>query len=66
MFCAVVYLIFPNFNQIVNDYLFDSPMALFELVVSVWLLFKGLKPAELESSAGWCRLIFSFMIDHRT
>ena len=43
VFCAVVYLIFPNFNKIVNDYIFDSPMALFELVVSFWLLFKGLK-----------------------
>ena len=41
--CAVVYLIFPEFNKIVNDYIFDSPMALFELVVSFWLLFKGLK-----------------------
>jgi uncharacterized protein DUF4386 len=41
--CAVVYLIFPDFNKIVNDYIFDSPMALFELVVSFWLLFKGLK-----------------------
>src|SRR5213596_2070102 len=42
--CAFVYLIFPNFNKIVNDYIFDSPMALFELIVSFWLLFKGLKP----------------------
>ena len=42
--CAFVYLIFPNFNKIVNDYIFDSPMALFELAVSVWLLFKGLTP----------------------
>src|SRR5216117_2172252 len=42
--CAVVYLIFPDFNKIVNDYIFDSPMALFELFVSLWLLFKGLKP----------------------
>jgi hypothetical protein len=42
--CAFVYLIFPDFNKIVNDYIFDSPMALFELVVSFWLLFKGLKP----------------------
>src|SRR6266581_4175747 len=42
--CAVVYLIFPNFNKIVNDYIFDSPMALFELAVSFWLLFKGLSP----------------------
>jgi hypothetical protein len=43
VFCAIVYLIFPNFNKIVNDYVFDSPMALFELAVSVWLLTKGLK-----------------------
>src|SRR5437667_7981611 len=42
VFCAVVYLILPDFNQIVNDYIFDSPMALFELAVSFWLLFKGL------------------------
>ena len=44
VFCAVVYLIFPDFNKIVNDYIFDSPMALFELVVSFWLLFNGLSP----------------------
>jgi hypothetical protein len=44
--CAVVYLIFPEFNKIVNDYIFDSPMALFELAVSVWLLVKGLKSVE--------------------
>jgi hypothetical protein len=44
VFCAFVYLIFPDFNKIVNDYIFDSPMALFELAVSFWLLFKGLKP----------------------
>jgi len=43
--CALVYLIFPNFNKTVNDYIFDSPMALFELVVSLWLLFKGLPPS---------------------
>jgi Domain of unknown function (DUF4386) len=45
VFCAFVYLIFPNFNKIVNDYVFDTPMALFELIVSFWLLFKGLSPA---------------------
>src|SRR2546430_2109999 len=51
--CAVVYLIFPEFNKIVNDYIFDTPMALFELVVSFWLLFKGLKPvAPDQSQAG--------------
>jgi len=46
VFCAFVYLIFPNFNKIVNDYIFDSPMALFELALSFWLLFKGLKAGD--------------------
>lgn len=44
--CAFVFLIFPNFNKIVNDYWFDSPMALFELVASFWLLFKGLRSSS--------------------
>jgi hypothetical protein len=44
--CAFVFLIFPNFNKTVNDYWFDSPMAIFEMVLSSWLLFKGLKPVE--------------------
>jgi hypothetical protein len=44
--CAFIFLIFPHFNKVVNDYIFDTPMALFELIVSFWLLFKGLKPAE--------------------
>jgi len=41
--CAFVFLIFPNFNKIVNDYWFDSPMAIFEMVLSFWLLFRGLR-----------------------
>jgi Domain of unknown function (DUF4386) len=44
--CAFIFLIFPHFNTIVNDYIFDSPMALFEMVLSFWLLFKGLKPVD--------------------
>ena len=44
--CAFIFLIFPHFNKVVNDYIFDTPMALFELIVSFWLLFKGLKPVE--------------------
>lgn len=52
--CAFIFLIFPMFNKIVNDYIFDSPMALFELAVSFWLLFKGLRsaePGQLEAGA---------------
>ena len=44
--CAFVFLIFPHFNKIVNDYWFDSPMAIFEMALSFLLLFKGLKPVE--------------------
>src|SRR5437660_4807151 len=44
VFCAVIYLIFPDFNKTVNDYIFDTPMALFELILSFWLLFKVLRP----------------------
>jgi hypothetical protein len=44
--CAFAYLIFPNFNKIVNDWWFDFPMAVFELILSVWLLVKGLKPGD--------------------
>ena len=42
--CAFLFLIFPTFNKTINDWLFDSPMALFELVLGFWLLLKGLRP----------------------
>ncbi len=42
--CAFVFLISPTFNKTVNAYWFDSPMAIFEMIVSFWLLFKGLRP----------------------
>jgi len=41
---AVAFIAIPHFEKIVNDWLFDSPMALFELAVGGWLLFKGLPP----------------------
>ena len=44
--CAFIFLIFPTFNKIVNDYIFDTPMAIFELLVSLWLLFRGLQVAR--------------------
>ena len=51
--CAFLYLVFPHFNKIVNDWWFDFPMAMFELVVSVWLLVRGLRPAApIQSQAG--------------
>ena len=49
--CAFVFLVFPNFNKVVNDYIFDTPMAVFELVLSVWLLVKGLQPARTRTES---------------
>lgn len=42
-FCAIAYLIYPDFEKMVNLWLFDLPMALFDMTLSVWLLTKGLK-----------------------
>ena len=39
-------------------------MALFELVVSFWLLFKGLRPARARFNRRLERLCVSFMIDN--
>jgi len=43
--CTFVYYIFPAFADIVNLWWFDSPMVLFELALSGWLLVKGLRPS---------------------
>jgi hypothetical protein len=48
--CALVYLVFPGFAKPVNPYWFDSPMAIFEMVLSFWLLFKGLKQPEIAAT----------------
>src|SRR6266436_3242635 len=52
--CAFVFLIFPSFENTVNAYWFDSPMAIFELILSVWLLSKGIRtpnPGEADHLA---------------
>ncbi len=46
VFCTFAYLIAPGFADTVNLWWFDSPMALFELALSVWLLVKGLPRPE--------------------
>jgi hypothetical protein len=48
--CAFVYLVFPDFAKPVNPYWFDSPMAIFEMVLSFWLLFNGLKQPEIAAT----------------
>jgi Domain of unknown function (DUF4386) len=41
--CAVAFIIYPNFELIINPWLFDLPMAFFDITLSFWLIFKGLK-----------------------
>ncbi len=41
--CTFVFYIFPGFPKVVNLWWFDSPMAIFEVALSFWLLFKGLR-----------------------
>jgi len=44
--CTIWYIVNPAFAGVVNLWWFDSPMVLFELAVSIWLLIKGLpRPA---------------------
>lgn len=45
--CTLVLLVFPDFAKVVNLWLFDSPMALFELGLSLLLLFRGLRATGL-------------------
>jgi len=42
--CTFVFYIFPNFDKIVNLWWFDTPMGIFDIALSFWLLFKGLRP----------------------
>jgi hypothetical protein len=43
---ALVFIIFPNFSNVVNLWWFDSPIGIFEIVLAFWLLFKGLRPSR--------------------
>jgi hypothetical protein len=52
--CAFIFLVFPSFDKTVNAYWFDSAMAIFELILSVWLLSKGIRtpnPGEADHIA---------------
>jgi hypothetical protein len=44
--CTVIFYIFPDFDKTVNLWLFDSPMGIFDIILSFWLLFKGLRVSE--------------------
>ncbi len=45
--CTFVLFIFPGFRSVVNWWWYDSPMGIFELALSFWLLFKGLRSSGI-------------------
>ena len=40
--CTLAFLVAPGFDNIVGLWLFDTPMGIFDIVTSFWLLFRGL------------------------
>lgn len=45
IFCTFTFYLFPTFEKVVGRSWFDSPLVLFELSLSFWLLVKGLRVA---------------------
>ena len=48
--CTLIFYIFPKFSDVVNLYWFDTPMGLFDITTSFWLLLKGLRLSEVVAS----------------
>jgi hypothetical protein len=50
VFCAVAYLVNPGFANVVHVSLFDVPMVLFYLALSIWILTKGLRVSSADAA----------------
>ena len=48
--CTFAYIINPAFAHVVNLWWFDSPMAVFDIILSFWILFRGL-PRSTQADA---------------
>jgi len=44
-FCAFAYLLYPDFGKVVSVNWYEMPIGLFEMVTSLWVLARGLRPA---------------------
>ena len=42
--CTFAFIIRPDFAKVINLWWFDTPMGIFEIATSFWLLLKGLRP----------------------
>jgi len=45
--CIFAFIIFPDFHKVVNLWLFDTPMGIFDLATSFWLLCRGLRETRI-------------------
>jgi hypothetical protein len=46
----LIFYIFPNFAKVLNLWWFDTPMGLFDIALSFWLLFRGLRPSAIDAA----------------
>ncbi|HJQ52501.1 MAG TPA: DUF4386 domain-containing protein [Gemmatimonadaceae bacterium] len=46
--CTIIYISVPDFAHVVNLWWFDTPLALFEIALSMWLIAKGLPGSREE------------------
>lgn len=42
--CAFAFIAVPHFDRMLNVWLYDMPLVLFELALGLWLVVKGLRP----------------------
>ncbi len=47
--CAFAYLLVPGFGRMLNPYAYDAQLGVFELVLGLWLLFRGVRPSTVVS-----------------
>ncbi len=45
--CTFAFYLFPEFDKVVNLWWFDTPMGIFDIVTSLWLLFNVLSPSRI-------------------
>jgi hypothetical protein len=43
--CAFLFILVPGFGKAVDPYWYDSPLGISEILISVWLLVRGVRPS---------------------
>ena len=53
-FCGLAYLFYPNFGTILSVNWYEYPLMSFELLLTLWLLFRGLRSPNKHLAIGQC------------